>query len=307
METVLTLPGLEGAVFSRPHKGDAGGGDVHLVSSCGTGRITRLLLADIAGHGEGVSELGRRLRLAMQRYMNHISPQALASRMNHDMNELTPDSGTFATAIILTFFAPDGGLSLCNAGHPPPMLYRGRKRRWRAVDQPDPVGGEGGEGGGGDVNNLPLGILEEVGYTGRDLTLHPGDLLFAYTDCLNEATHADGHDLGTAGLLDALGRVRDPDPASLTPALLADLSERGYGLDDDLTTVTLRCSGRSEGAGVLDKVTATARTFRDVAIGERPFPWPELSWLNLGGAVLPGVKRKRGPGSSRRGEPSRDA
>ena len=253
------------------------------------------MLADIAGHGASVAELGGRLRHAMQRYMNHIDPQGLAARMNHDMNELTPDSGTFATAVILTFFAPDGGLSLCNAGHPPPMLYRARQGRWQVVEQPD---------ASERIENLPLGILEDVGYQGRDMTLQVDDVLFAYTDCLNEATSADGEELGTAGLLKVLNEVASPrgegregagvpGVAMLTQTLLAHLEAQGYALDDDLTTVALRCTGRSEGVGLRAKLAATARTLRHVATGDRPFPWPEFSWLNLGGALLPGVKRAR--------------
>jgi len=41
----LVVPGLEGGVVSRPWHGAEAGGDVHDVSSCGTGRITRLMLA----------------------------------------------------------------------------------------------------------------------------------------------------------------------------------------------------------------------------------------------------------------------
>ena len=311
VETALDLPGLEGSVISRPYHGDQGGGDVHLVSSCGTGRITRLMLADIAGHGEHVAELGRRFRRTMQRYMNHIAPQELAGRMNHDMAELAKapprlgqakpsGSGKFATAVILTYFAPDGGLSLCNAGHPPPMLYRAEKQQWRRIEQPDP---------GDAIENLPLGILEDAGYHAVDLTLHPGDVLFAYTDCLTEAAHPEAGQLGIQGLVDVLNELTDNAPAEpasagggeggsvshplSVPDLLANLTQRGYTWDDDLTAVTLRCTGRSEGADLKQKLSATARTLLHAFDPAYPFPWPEVSWLNLGGALLPGVKRER--------------
>ena len=48
----LQMPGLDGCVYSRPFRGGAGG-DVHYVSSCGAGVYSRLLLADVSGHGPG--------------------------------------------------------------------------------------------------------------------------------------------------------------------------------------------------------------------------------------------------------------
>lgn len=288
VSTGLSLPGLDAAVLSRPYHGDAGGGDVHLVSSCGTGRITRLMLADISGHGEAVSELGDRLRQAMQRYMNHIAPHKLAARMNRDMAELADGTSRFATAVVLTYFSPDGGLSLCNAGHPPPMLYRAAERSWQPIDQPDPHD---------RIENIPLGVLEDAGYEGRDLTLAEGDVVLAYTDCLTEACDPQtDRELGTAGLLEWLQEQGGPDGADIEAwlsGLARQLTEDGYTLEDDLTMVALRSVGTSEGVDSAERRAATGRILKSAWKGESPMPWPELSWLNLGGALLPGVKRQR--------------
>ena len=51
------MPGLDIWVYSQPHEQSNVGGDIHYVSSCATGRITRLLLADVSGHGAGVAEV----------------------------------------------------------------------------------------------------------------------------------------------------------------------------------------------------------------------------------------------------------
>ena len=56
-DTSYQAPGLEIYVQSSPYKGsETGGGDVYYLTSCASGRITRILLADISGHGEAVSE-----------------------------------------------------------------------------------------------------------------------------------------------------------------------------------------------------------------------------------------------------------
>src|ERR1700722_13674659 len=50
----IAAPGLDIWVDSRPLGLGKGGGDVHYISTCGAGYVTRLALADIAGHGESV-------------------------------------------------------------------------------------------------------------------------------------------------------------------------------------------------------------------------------------------------------------
>lgn len=283
--TRLDLPGFDGWVVSRPYHDDEAGGDVHLISSCGTGRITRVLLADVSGHGDAVAELGGRLRSHMQRYMNHIEPRRLAARLNRDMVKLSDGSGRFATALVMTFFAPDGGLSICNAGHPPPLLYREKSQTWSAVDQPDAKG---------RIADLPLGVLEDAGYLGRRLTMDPGDVLLSYTDCLPEATHPQQGMLMIEGLLEAVSRV-GVDPTEAPPvfvdALMKSLADGEYEWADDLTVLAVRCNARSEGAGFMERVRGVWRSAKTL-VGSGPIPWPEWSWLNLGGMLLPGVKRK---------------
>lgn len=239
------LPGVSGWVVSRPFHGAQEGGDVHFVSSCGTGRITRLMLADVSGHGDAVAEVGRGLRRVMQRYLNHERPQALAKRLNRDMKELAGESGLFATALVITFFSPKGRLSICNAGHPSPLIYRAAEDEWVFIQQPDLQK---------QIANLPLGVVEDSGYVGRELSLEPGDLIVGYTDCLTEARDADGRMLGEAGLLEVLRALPDgvatSSPSGLIEAIFEAIDQRGFILDDDLTAVVLQCTGRSHGAGL---------------------------------------------------------
>ncbi len=297
--TTLSLPGLSGWVLARPYRGQEAGGDVHYVSSCGTGRIARLLIADVSGHGEEVAAVGGSLRRLMQRYMNHIDPRTLAAQMNRDIGGLV-DGGRFVTAVVLTYFAPDGGLSLCNAGHPPPMLYRKVKNAWSPIQQPDTAG---------KIANLPLGILEESGYEGRELTLDPGDVMLLYSDCLIEARRPDrgggGEDtsamLDVAGLCDTLNNLAGETGAPRSPqgwvdALLARLAVEGYALDDDLTAVAFECTQRSGGASGLARVAGVWRGFvlgLKGLLSRAPVPWPELSRVGIVGIFVPRLRRDR--------------
>ena len=48
----VSMAGLDAWVRCQPWHGASGGGDVYYVSSCATGRITRLLVADGYNHFE---------------------------------------------------------------------------------------------------------------------------------------------------------------------------------------------------------------------------------------------------------------
>ena len=280
IQVPLDLPGLAGWAVSRPYHGDRAGGDVLLMSSCGTGRISRLVLADVSGHGEVVATLASRLRRHMQRYMNHIEPHKLARRLNRDMANLSGDTGRFATGLVMTYFSTDGRFTVCNAGHPPPLLYRHATGEWSVLEQPSEQQ---------RVSNLPLGVLEDSGYVGQQLTLHERDMVLSYTDCFTEASHPNEGMLMTAGLLQHV-RELGPGPAEDAPpvfleALLERLTAQGYAWDDDLTMAVWRCTGRSEGRNTKQVLDGLWRTVK-MPFNHMPFPWPEVSWDNLGGAIF---------------------
>ena len=76
----VVMPGLDAWIFSRPYASEAGagdaGGDVHFVSSCGTGRIARMVIADVSGHGHSVANAAQSLRVLMRRFMNYLDQSA---------------------------------------------------------------------------------------------------------------------------------------------------------------------------------------------------------------------------------------
>jgi len=290
-ETVLILPGLEGWITAKPYHNEAAGGDVHYISSCGTGRITRVLLADVSGHGSIVADVSENLRLLMQRYLNHVDPNKLAQQLNEQWSKQFPETGRFATAILLTYWSPTGGLSVCSAGHPMPLLYRANKQRWVAIDEPDekPSSSSGGGGGGGRIDNLPLGIVEDAGYLGRQLNLKPGDMVLIYTDCLNEAFHPEHKQLGNDGLLDLLNTLPpeaiEQSPGTLTRTITDTINANGYALDDDLTTVVLRCAAGAKWSSVPTILRGIATFAKQLATG-KAIPWPTLFRDNYPGKGL---------------------
>src|SRR5437764_15491293 len=97
----VALAGLDVWVYCRPFEGSAGGGDVYYVSACATGRITRLLVADVSGHGAAVSATAAQLRALMRRYVNYLDQTQFVRAMNAHFTALSADS-CFATAVATT-------------------------------------------------------------------------------------------------------------------------------------------------------------------------------------------------------------
>lgn len=63
----VVMAGLDAWLYSRPYRDHAAGGDIHYVSSCAAGLVTRVLVADVSGHGSAVADAATKLRNLMRR------------------------------------------------------------------------------------------------------------------------------------------------------------------------------------------------------------------------------------------------
>src|SRR5580692_2675422 len=73
----VELAGLDVWIYSKPFGQAQRGGDVYYVSSCASGRISRLLLADVSGHGKSVASTAADLRTLMRRFVNRLTTKNL--------------------------------------------------------------------------------------------------------------------------------------------------------------------------------------------------------------------------------------
>lgn len=236
-----SVPGLDVYISSRPVDGDQGG-DLYLVSSCSSGWISRMLLADVSGHGRAVSAFSGKLRKAMHRSINTVDQSKIARALNAAFDEISGGS-RFATALLMTYYAPGEYLLLVNAGHPPPLLRRAGAEGWEAITprMPGVIGRTTREVRVG-VSNLPLGVIGSTEYEQIAVRLSPGDQLCAYTDAYTEARDARGSLLGVDGFKDALGAVLG-DAAELGGGLTRRLHDAitgaGYAMGEDDQTLML--------------------------------------------------------------------
>jgi hypothetical protein len=291
LDSTVALAGLDAWVYSRPFGDASVGGDVYYVSSCATGRITRLLVADVTGHGSAVHELAIGLRTLMRKFVNYIDQTRFVQAMNAQFTSLSKN-GNFATAVVTTFFSPTRRLSLCNAGHPPPLIYRRAMGRWTFLEE--------AASSVTTPHNLPLGILDLGDYEQFEAELEVGDLVLCYTDSLPESRGGDGEMLGQAGLLSVVNEVPVSSAASFVPCLLEKITglRAGNLRNDDVTVLLFQSNGGAPTKPLKEKLLAPFRiaraALRSLTHRDEPAPWPEMSVANIGGAVIPPLEKVQG-------------
>lgn len=228
--------GLDIWVYSRPHGEAVAGGDVHYLSSCASGRVTRMLLADVSGHGEPVSELAAGLRDLMRRNINYIKQNRFVRAMNQQFTA-SAERGCFATAIVSTFYAPTRTLTLCSAGHHAPLIFLGSASRWSELEHEAEKSLL--------VKDIPLGIMGDVSYSQQAMRLQADDMVLCYSDAIIESTDEHGRQLGQAGILKLVRELDVQAPEQLIPALVERLTSlAGNNLrQDDATLLLYRVTG----------------------------------------------------------------
>lgn len=231
----FSVPGLDLWIHSEPFRNSDGGGDVYYLSSCASGRITRMLLADVSGHGASVAPVAVALRDLMRQNINFIKQSQLVSSLNSRFESISA-AGCFATTLVSTFFSPTRTLSICNAGHPLPLFRNAGTGRWQPCD----AGTDEKSG-----NNMPIGILDDGMYRSSKLRLNVNDMVMTYTDSLSEATDADGRLLGTQGVCELVNALHAVPAESLIPELLSAIRALNSNnlMADDTTVMLLRANG----------------------------------------------------------------
>lgn len=194
--TRMDLPGLQGVLYSRPCSG-AHGGDIHYLSVCGSGLMSRVCLADVAGHGETVSAIGREIHDHLRRSVDVVDERKVLSRFNDRLNK--QDQRAMTTAVLVTYYPPRRRLTVCYAGHPVGWLYRADSRQWVSLQsetsrpQHRPA-----------FVDIPLGVGFTPEFTRHRFTVARGDRILLITDGVLETASPEEHQFDRQGIEDLL-------------------------------------------------------------------------------------------------------
>ncbi len=192
---IVELPGLRGVLHARPCAA-AHGGDIHYLSVCGSGLLSRLCLADVAGHGDAVAAVSARTYDQLRRSVDTIDERRVLRALDRTLAR--SDIRAMTTAVLATYFPPSRRLSVSYAGHPEAWLYSRADGRWRPIE-PQPAPPRAG------LVGLPLGTGLAPSFTRRRLKVQTGDRLLLLTDGVLEAASPEGVEFGR----DHLARVLD--------------------------------------------------------------------------------------------------
>ncbi|HBG99209.1 MAG TPA: fused response regulator/phosphatase [Rhodobacteraceae bacterium] len=217
------------------------GGDLVGHYPIDAGRIG-LFALDVAGHGVASAMITARVaglfsaaapdqnialtKLGPGRFAPHPLDEAVVRLNRVLLRELAEDR--YVTLWLGEFDLDTGRLTYVQAGHPHPLLIRG-KGPMRFV----------GSGG------LPVGLLADAAWQTETIALAPGDRLLVHSDGVTECPGPGGGLLGDPGLERLIGEHRDLDGPELLSTLLWELADHAGGADfpDDVSALLLSYRG----------------------------------------------------------------
>jgi serine phosphatase RsbU (regulator of sigma subunit) len=232
IDSRLVLPGMTGWIHSKPLEPATFGGDVYYLSVCSAGLLSRVVLADVAGHGQVVGSTAGELRDLVRKNIIKMDQSELMRGINEAFRNPKEPGSQYATAAVLGYYSETCDLIYANAGHPPPLWYRASRASWEwLLDHAS--NGEGGNEG------LPLGLIPGTRYRQTVVRLGAGDRLVLYTDGVTESLDPAGNELGSKNLLQMMPRLPIESCSTLGEALLSNIESRSAEVFDDLTILVL--------------------------------------------------------------------
>ena len=198
------------------------GGDLYDYQVLDDGRVF-IAVADVSGKGISAALfMSRAITLLHQYALLGYSPAKMLGEYNDTLAESNPN-GLFITTFVAVYDPATGELTYANAGHNRPYIIS---------DSLMLLDGAAG---------MAAGIFNGFAYEQETVALKPNDVVFLYTDGVNEAENRSGELFGTEALENRLkGFIGSPresvsDDISKTIEAFTD----GAVQSDDITILTL--------------------------------------------------------------------
>jgi serine phosphatase RsbU (regulator of sigma subunit) len=187
-----------------------------------------IIVADVVGHGIAAALLMAKIS-AESRFALATSETAVEaiSKMNDSLSGMNLDR--FVTLVLGLLDLKSNQMTIVNAGHMPPILRKSVNGEIVQLAE--------------EESGLPLGILEEFEYESVTIEFAPGDVMVMYTDGINEAMNAEGHQLTTATMIREMENGQAKTPESVGK-LLCDVVARHSGREPAIDDACLVCIGR---------------------------------------------------------------
>jgi PAS domain S-box-containing protein len=218
-KTLPGLPGYDVAAYYQPAR--EVGGDFYDFLELEDGRLG-LIVGDVSGKGVPAAIVMAITRTMLRAAYRLGSPGEILEQANNILYPEIPPN-MFVTCLVALLDIRTGRLHYANAGHDLPYL-----RRADGVSELRATG-------------MPLGLMPNMSYEQKEVTLKPGESILLYSDGLVEAHDPQREMFGFPRMQNFVGA--HPNAATLINSLLAEL-ERFTGeeweQEDDITLLTLQ-------------------------------------------------------------------
>lgn len=255
-EKHLVRPGVDIWISSQAvDRNLSGGSDLYLLSSCSSGRITRMMVAEVCGQLPQYTKLSEELRELIKKNINTIRQARFVREIGRRFAECS-EHGCFATTMISTFFSPTRTLSICNTGNPPPLLYNSQQKTWSVLKRVS--------------NNLTFsleshGVSDPQEYQEFDIKLNVGDLVLCFSNAITECRDLEGRFLGMDGVVERVCELNPTQPEKLIATLIEGIKEEhSQNLMIDDATILL-CQGTKTQVSWKDNLLAPLRFLQGAA------------------------------------------
>ena len=213
------LPHYEVAAYYQPAR--QVGGDFYDFLTLPDGQLG-LIVGDVSGKGVPAALVMAITRTMLQAAYRMGSPGEILEQVNNTLYRDIPPN-MYVTCLTALLDSRTGRLQYANAGHDLPYL--------RHVDGVSKL----------RANGMPLGLMPNMSYEQKEITLKPGESVLLYSDGLVEAHDPQREMFGFPRMQRFVGA--HPGGATLIDSLLAEL-ERFAGeeweQEDDITLLTLQ-------------------------------------------------------------------
>ncbi len=194
--------------------------------------LTGVVIADVCGKGVSAALLMANLQAHLRSQIQacqEAQPQLRAvgeivARVNQQLKAVAPDA-SFVTLCYAEFDEHSSTLRYTNAGHNPPLVWRGTGEFERL-----------------ECGGTVVGLFAETSYEQAAVPLYSGDIFVAFTDGLLEARNPLGEEFGEARILAVLERHGQHSAVEIKEALLGAVQAwmSGEEQEDDLTLVVFK-------------------------------------------------------------------
>lgn len=185
-----------------------------------------MVLGDVSGKGIPAALYMARL-ISDLRYYSHLAkqPVKLLNKVNSILLQRS-HQGMFVTLIYMVLNTRTGELTISNAGHLPPLLYKNSENHHETIDV---------------FTGIPLGILPEANFNEYKILLESGDTILLYTDGITEAKNTQ-NEMFTLKRLEQILDCSRSHPQELIEDIVKQVKDFTGSMrqHDDITLLSVR-------------------------------------------------------------------